>query len=329
MSARFSALALRVVGALLLLSALALAVSRAPDRPVESLVARWAPPPSQFIDLNGQLVHVRDEGPRDDPLPLVLIHGTASSLHTWEGWVRELRARRRVVTFDLPGFGLTGPYTGAYAADDYGLAQYVRFTTDLLDALGIRRAVLGGNSLGGEIAWRLAAAAPARVAGLVLVDTAGPAFTPESVPIGFRIARVPLLAMVSQWWLPRELVAWSVADVFGDPARVTPALVDRHFELALRAGNRRALAQRLQQMRSGDDVAALDRLNVPTLILWGGRDRLIPPSTATALQQRIAGSRLVVFDGLGHVPHEEDPQRTLQPVRDWLPRAGAAIGVKE
>src|SRR4051812_43280591 len=95
--------------AALLLAAVGWVLTRsyAPDRPVESLLARWAPPPSVFIAVKGQRTHVRDEGPRDDPLPLVLIHGTSASLHTWEGWVDKLKGRRRVISFDLPGFGLT------------------------------------------------------------------------------------------------------------------------------------------------------------------------------------------------------------------------------
>ena len=121
----------RVVGLLMMASALALALSRAPDRRVQSLVARWAPPPSQFIDLHGQLVHLRDEGPRDTP-PLVLVHGTSASLHTWEGWSAALRTQRRVITFDLPGFGLTGPFTGRYAAWEYSGDELARFVLELL-----------------------------------------------------------------------------------------------------------------------------------------------------------------------------------------------------
>jgi hypothetical protein len=104
----------RLLGLLLMATALAVALFRAPDRPVQTLVARWAPPPSDFVDVKGQIVHLRDQGPRNDPLPIVLIHGTSASLHTWEGWVRALRTQRRVITFDLPGFGLTGPFAGQY-----------------------------------------------------------------------------------------------------------------------------------------------------------------------------------------------------------------------
>jgi pimeloyl-ACP methyl ester carboxylesterase len=310
---------LRLFGILLLLTAVALAFSRAPDRSVESLVARWAPPPSEFIEVKGQLVHLRDEGPRSDPEPVVLIHGTSASLHTWEGWVRALKTQRRVVRFDLPAFGLTGPFAGQYARDDYRGDTYARFVVDLLDHLKIPRAVLGGNSLGGEVAWRTAVLARERVAGLILVDAAGPAFTPESVPIGFTIARTPVLNRIPEWVLPRGLVASSVANVYGDPSKVTPELVDRYFELTLREGNRRALGVRMQQTSiGGEDADRIKTVKVPTLILWGGKDRLIPPGVARVFERDIAGSRLVVFPELGHVPHEEDPARTVAAVREFL-----------
>ena len=313
-----SAWLLRLLGALLVLTAVALALSRAPDRSVESLVARWAPPPSDFVEVNGMVVHLRDEGPRGDPLPIVLVHGTSASLHTWEGWVKALRGERRVITFDLPGFGLTGPFGGAYARDDYSGAAYARFMVDLLDRLRIARAVLGGNSLGGEVAWRTALLAPERVAALVLVDASGPRFVPEAVPLGFAIARIPLVNRLSEWVLPRGVVAQSVASVYADPAKVTPALVDRYFELTLRTGNRRALAQRIAVFVQGEDASGIERIRQPTLIVWGGRDRLIPPATAQVFERAIPGSRLVVLPELGHVPQEEDAARSVQPVRAFL-----------
>jgi pimeloyl-ACP methyl ester carboxylesterase len=312
------AVLLRVLGALLLVTALALALSRAPDRPVETLVARWALPPSDFVEVRGQVVHLRDEGPRDDPLPLLLIHGTSASLHTWEGWVAALKSQRRVISFDLPGFGLTGPFAGEYAPGDYRGDTYARFVLDLLNVLQVPRAVVGGNSLGGEVAWRLAVMAPDRVAALVLVDAAGPAFTPESVPLGFVVASLPVFNRVTEWVLPRSLVAQSVASVYGDPTRVTPELVDRYFELTLREGNRRALGQRMQHWVIGEGAGQIDRITQPTLILWGGHDRLIPLAAGQHFQQQIAGSGLVVFEELGHVPHEEDPARTVAPVKEFL-----------
>jgi pimeloyl-ACP methyl ester carboxylesterase len=313
---------LRTVGALLMLTALAVALSRAPDRSVQSLVANWAKPPSDFIDVKGQTVHLRDEGPKSDALPIVLIHGTGASLHTWEGWVRALKDQRRVITLDLPGFGLTGPYsasfTGAYPHDTYQGDAFARFVLDTLDVMKVGRFVVAGNSLGGEVAWRTAYLAPDRVGALILVDATGPAFTPQLVPLGFKVARVPVLGRITEWLLPRSMVAQSLTEVYGDPKKITPELVDRYFELTLREGNRRAMGLRLQHLVAGENAERIATLKLPTLILWGGKDQLVPPDTAKVFQQQIVGSQLQVFEALGHVPHEEDPVQTVVPVMKFL-----------
>ena len=290
----------------------------APDRPVERLAPRWAPPPSQFLQVGALRVHLRDEGPRDDPVPIVLLHGTSASLHTWEGWASALRGQRRVIRFDLAGFGLTGPNS----QNNYSIDTYVTFVTAVLDQLGVQRFVLAGNSLGGQIALETAYALPQRVERLVLVDSAGYEFSPESIPLGFRLARVPGLRGLVEVVLPRGVVLSSVRNVYGDPSKVTSELVDRYYELALRAGNRRALAKRFQQTMVSNS-AHIKALKLPTLILWGGQDRLIPPDNGREFARDIVGSRLVMFDKLGHVPHEEDPERTVAELKRFLGGTGA------
>jgi pimeloyl-ACP methyl ester carboxylesterase len=316
-------LLLRLFGLLLLVSALALPLLQVPDRPVETLVARWAAPPSEFIDLNGQLLHYRDVGPRNDPAPIVLLHGTSASLHTWEGWSKALRGQRRVISLDLPAFGLTGPFTGDYLTrwagqPLYTPEHYARFVLDFLDRLGVPRFVVAGNSLGGDVAWHIAAAAPQRVTHLVLVDAAGYRFTPDSVPLGWRIARLPVLGQLTEHFLPRPFVRQGLRAVYGNPAKIDEALIDRYFELTLRAGNRAALVQRLQAWSPEDGVDKVSGVVAPTLILWGGRDHLIPPAFAQRFAADIPGSQSVVFDDLGHVPHEEDPLRTVAAVKAFL-----------
>lgn len=307
-------LAAVVVATMLALVVLA-ASSWAPDRPLSALRARWAPPPSTFLPVAGMSVHLRDEGRRDDPCPVVLLHGTSASLHTWEGWVRALAPERRVIRFDLPGFGLTGPSPDG----DYTMASYVRFVIAMLDELEVARCVLGGNSFGGHVAWECALAAPGRVERLILVDSAGYPWEATSVPIGFRIARSPLLARLMQVLLPRRFVASSVRNVYGDPSLVTEELVDRYYEITLREGNRAALPERFRQAPpDGAGAGRIRELTQPTLLLWGGRDRLIPPSCAERFHRDVAGSRLVLFDDLGHVPHEEDPARTVAAAREFL-----------
>ena len=304
-----------IIGTLLLLIAGFVALNWAPDRPVAALEARWARPPSAFIDVAGMRVHLRDEGVRDDPVPIVLLHGTSASLHTWDGWVDVLAAERRVIRFDLPGFGLTGPRPDG----DYRIERYVEFVIAMLDVLGVESCVLVGNSFGGTVAWQTALALPpGRAQKLVLVDAAGYPLVSQSVPIAFRIARIPILSSLMAVTLPRRLVESSVRNVYGDPDRITLELVDRYYEISLREGNRAALAERFAQAPHGQQADRIGEIQVPTLILWGGRDRLIPPEHGERFQRDIAGSRLVVFPELGHVPHEEDPVATVAIVRSFL-----------
>jgi pimeloyl-ACP methyl ester carboxylesterase len=290
------------------------AASWAPDVPVESLKARWAVTPSQFIAVDGIQVHLRDEGPRDDPSPIVLLHGTSASLHTWEGWAQAMRGQRRVIRFDLPGFGLTGPHPrGAYGIEQ----DYPQFVLATLDQLKVQRFVLAGNSLGGQIAWHTALVAPQRVDKLILVDAGGFPTEPTSVPLGFQIARIPALAPLMRNILPRSVVESSLRNVYGQPDKVTPELVDLFYDMARREGNRAALNARMQRGYASD-TARLAEIKTPTLILWGGQDRLIPPSHGERFERAIAGSKRVVFAQLGHVPHEEDAAQTVAAAQQFL-----------
>jgi alpha/beta hydrolase fold len=124
----------------------------APERTTEELRGPFAPAPSIFLEIMGMQVHLRDEGPRNDKSPVILIHGTSSSLHTWDGWAQALTRERRVIRFDLPGFGLTGPS----ADGTYSTHKDVSLVVAILDSLAIKRCVLGGNSLGGTVSWRTA-----------------------------------------------------------------------------------------------------------------------------------------------------------------------------
>jgi pimeloyl-ACP methyl ester carboxylesterase len=308
----------KIIGGVLLaalaLGGIGLAQSWAPDRPVAALTARWAPAPSQFVAIQGMQVHLRDEGPRNDPQPIVLLHGTSASLHTWEGWVAALKGQRRVITVDMPGFGLTGPAPDG----DYHLPRYADFVVAVLDQLQLQQVVLGGNSLGGEIAWMTAVRHPARVSKLVLVDAGGYPFKTEGMPIGFKIARIPALKPLMTRLLPRGMIESSVRSVYGDPAKVTPELIDRYYELTLREGNRESLGLRFSQAPLGAFASEIPQIKQPTLIIWGGQDHLIPPDNAQRFAQDIAGSRLVMFDTLGHVPQEEDPAATVVPVQAFL-----------
>lgn len=292
----------------------AIAWSWEPDRQLGQLVARWAPEPSRFIELDGMQVHIRDTGPRNDAAPLLMLHGMSSSLHSFEGWQSALQGERRVISVDLPGFGLTGPSPQG----DYRIEVYTRFVLRLLDTLEVKRVVLAGNALGGEVAWQTALLAPERVQKLILIDADGYQPAVLSMPLGFQIASMRGLRWVSERILPRPLMAASLRSVFGEPERVTQERIDRYFELNLRVGNRRALFQRMDQATFGESAPLIRRITQPTLVLWGERDEMISPDLGSRFCEDIPRCRLVTFPKLGHLPQEEDPAATLQAIRPFL-----------
>jgi pimeloyl-ACP methyl ester carboxylesterase len=298
------------VGALVVALAVLYVARMKGDLPRDVVEARWTDASSRFLNVGGMRVHYRDEG--SGP-PLLLLHGTAASLHTWDGWVASLRARHRVVRFDLPGFGLTGPS----ASRNYSIAAYVAAVDELARRLDLAPFVLAGNSLGGEIAWQYARAHPTRVRALILVDAAGYPRYGDDVPFAFRIASWPIVPRALAKLDPRRMVNQAVRKVYGDPARIRLEVAQRYYELALAPGNRDAFVDRMRMPRL-DQSAAIRDLRQPTLIMWGALDRLIPADNARLFARDIPGSRLVIYDDLGHVPMEEDAVRTVADVDRFL-----------
>ena len=303
---RFAGAALAALAVLVLVAVVAM--YRA-DVPLEELTARYAAPPSQLLEIDGMRVHVRDEG--SGP-PLLLLHGTASSLHTWDGWVRELSDTRRTIRVDLAGFGLTGPAPDG----DYRVERQARLVLALLDRLGVARTDIAGNSLGGRVALTLALAHPERVRKLVLLDAAGVAEIPP--PRLFQMARNPVVKRVLLHVTPKFFVRQNLEEVYGDPAKVTDDLVTRYHAMALRAGTRAALVARLNGPRDPLLVDRLGELHLPVLILWGEKDRWIPLAQGQALARGIAGAELRVYSGVGHVPMEEIPEQTARDADAFL-----------
>jgi len=298
----------------LALLAIYLYVNKAPDQSVAELSKRWAQEPSQFLDIAGMTIHLRDEGLKSDKEPIVLIHGTSASLHTWDGWVDELKAHRRVIRFDLPAFGLTGPDP----TNNYTIEHYADVVVAILDKLKINRSVLAGNSLGGYVSWATAVLHPNRVSKLILVDASGYPFKSESVPLAFTLSKNALTNGLLKNVLPKSLVEQSVKNVYGNPALVTDELVERYYQLTLREGNRAALKERFKQTIPGPLAKKIKTINIPTLIIWGRKDHLIPLNLGLKFAQEINQSQLIIFDDLGHVPHEEDPKATASAVKQFL-----------
>ena len=279
------------------------------DLSLDELKPRWATGASRFLDVRGTQVHYRDEGQGET---IVLLHGTAASLHTWDAWAAELSRHYRVVRLDLPGFGLTGP-DGSH---DYSIAHYVDFVTEFLARAGVDRFHLVGNSLGGRIAWKLALTLPGRVQSLVLIDAAGYPLA-STPPLVFKLARSGVLSGLVRWITPRWMVRRTLLEVYGDDRKVTDALVERYFELQRRAGNRQAFIERART-DAVDETAALPGIHCPTLVLWGERDAWIPVAHAHRFQKDIPGAQLIVYPGVGHMPMEEAPAASVADTERFL-----------
>ncbi len=284
------------------------------DKSVEELKLKYATTPSSFIEMDGLNVHYRDEGVTTDSIPLVLIHGTGSSLHTFNDWVTELKTKKRIIRMDLPGFGLTGPFPDS----DYSMKNYVRFIKHFLDSKGIKHCILGGNSLGGEIAWQFTVKNPEHVEKLILIDAAGYPLESESVPIAFTMARTPVLNKLLTFITPRFMVQSSIENVYADKSKITKTLIDRYFNLTLRDGNRQALVDRMTTPYDTIAVNLIKTIQQPTLILWGDQDLLIPTKSAYRFQTDLPNDTLVILKNVGHVPMEESPQKSLIPLLNFL-----------
>jgi pimeloyl-ACP methyl ester carboxylesterase len=282
----------------------------APDRSRAELEASYLGPADEYREVSGVRLHLRDSGPKDAP-PILLLHGFGSSLQTWEPWAQELAKHYRVIRLDLPGAGLSGPDP----RDDYSDARTLQVLDALLDELGIARATMVGNSLGGRLAWKYAATRPRRVARLILISPDG--FASPGFEYG-KQPEIPLTLKLMTIFLPKSLLRMSLEPAYGDKSHLSDALVTRYYDLLLAPGVRAAMLARMQQSVLVEPTALLGRIEAPTLLLWGERDRMIPFANSRDYLQAIPHSRLVSFPQLGHVPHEEDPATSLAPVLTFL-----------
>jgi len=284
------------------------------DISVIDLKETYAQPPSAFISMDGMQVHYREEGNVMDTIPVVLIHGTGASLHTFDAWSARLKKEYRVIRMDLPAFGLTGPFPDG----DYSIGNYVVFIEHFLASKGIKKCILGGNSIGGEIAWRFTAKNPEMVEKLILIDAAGYPMESKSRPIAFTIARIPVLNKLLTFITPRSMVRSSVENVYADKSKVTDPLVDRYFKLTLREGNRQALVDRMTLKRDTNATQLIKDIRQPTLVLWGEQDLLIPISSAYRFQDDLVNDHLVILKNSGHVPMEESPEESMAAVMEFI-----------
>lgn len=297
---------------LVVLSALIITVAQK-DIPRAQLMNKYAQSPSQFMPLMGMRVHYRDEGNRADSTPILLIHGTSSSLNTWDSVVKLLPTNKRVVRLDMPAFGLTGPSP----ENKYSYLYYSQFLNAFLEQLQIKQCIIAGNSLGGGIAWHFALDFPQKVTKLILIDASGYPKINEKGSLGFKIASIPVLNNLLLYVTPKSLVKKSLETVFVDQSLITEERITRYHELLLAEGNRSA-ALSIFKNKFDQQTNRIKDIQQPTLILFGEKDQLINSDNAYLFQKDIKNSKVVILKNVGHVPMEEAPNETTQIIKEFI-----------
>ena len=288
---------------------------RGPDIPYEQLEARYAGPGSAYVDLPGGLhVHYRTSGDPQSPT-VVLLHGYGDSFTSWDGWTPVLEAGFRVISIDLPGHGLTR------APDGYVLSSdgHVAVVEGVAQKLGLEHFALAGNSMGGGVAWNYAVHHGERLTALVLVDAAGwPIAAPKDLPLAFKI----LQYKAGRWFLAhidnRPLIDVGLRQDVYDPSVITTAFVDRWAELQRAPGHRPILMSANPASFAAATTEVLGTIHVPTLVLHGRNDTLIPLASGEQFAAAIPGAKLLVYDHVGHLPQVEIPARSAGDVAAFL-----------
>lgn len=281
-----------------------------PDKKIAELEAIYLRAPTDYVEVAGQRLHVRDDGEKNAPA-VILLHGFGASLHTWEPWAAQLKNDMRVIRFDLPGFALSGPDS----TGDYSDARSLQVMLALMDKLGLARASLIGNSIGGRIAWKFAAAYPARVDKLVLVAPDG--FASPGFEYG-KAPEFPAAMKLMRYVLPAAAVKMSMAPAYGDAEFMSDSLVTRYRDLMLAPGVRDAMLARMSQSILVPPEEILKTIEAPTMLVWGEKDQMIPFANTKDYLRLLPRATVTSFPRLGHLPFEEAPGETLGPVRAFL-----------
>ncbi|MBL4703264.1 MAG: alpha/beta hydrolase, partial [Flavobacteriales bacterium] len=255
----------------------------------KELHAKYTNTHSKWVEILGVDIHYRDEG--KGPVVL-LIHGTFSSLHTYDAWVDILKKDFRVIRMDMLGFGLTGPNP----QHEYSIDLFVSFYNQFLDFLDVKTCSVVGNSLGGWMAWEYALANQNRVKKLILIDSAG-YINDNSYPLPFIIAQTPVLRNVFNF-IPKAVVRRFIRQVFYDQSKVTDEVIDRYYDLIHREGNKEAFV-RIANTKYKQNTHSLANLGIPVLIQWGEDYKWLSVDHAYKFQRDIPNNELIIYENVG------------------------------
>ncbi|WP_089240883.1 alpha/beta fold hydrolase [Belliella buryatensis] len=312
----------KIILSLILLIFLVLGLSYRSELSLEELAATYTDEYSHFIKVDGVDMHVRIKGEGE---PIFLIHGSFSSLHTWEDWEKELSQYFMTISMDLPGHGLTGPDI----EKRYGTPDYAELLFGLAGNLGIDEFHVAGNSMGGGVALLMASQHPEKILTLNLIDASGAPSRKagsdtsrvaarggsSSVSV-IRFAQKPLFSKILLRCTPKFLFNQNMKQVYYDNSKIKKETVTRYYKLMRREGNRQATIDRLTTRKPYQ--VDFDKINMPVMIMWGKEDSWIGVSNAERFKEIIPDAYIKIFDRTGHVPMEERPTETVAEYLSFL-----------
>lgn len=270
---------------------------------------------SQFIRLGDVELHYRDEGTADKPV-LVLLHGFGGSLHGWDAWVRQLEGDFRILRIDLPGFGLSTPLRRKVE-----IGFFVDVLHQFLEAKGIGKTFVAGNSLGGWLAWEYTCAHPERIEKLVLLNAAG-YFKGIGKPKGVQLIERKDFRKLLRSGVPRIVIRQLVKNAYHKKSKIPDDVVRRTYMLSNREGMLASIIY-IASSEARSNVERIKQIEAPTLILWGENDQVIKLANAHKFYKDIPRSFLRIYKDTGHVPMMECPEQSAEDTRRFLLALGS------
>ncbi len=287
-----------------------LALNYHSDIPVEVLKEKYTDERSKYIEVDGMNVHYQRVGQGH---PLVLLHGFSGQVWNWRNWLPHLQADFEVIAMDLPGFGLTGPHPkGIYSTD-----MSIDFLDKFLTKIGVDTFHLAGNSMGGGIAWQYTLEHPDKVKKLILIDASGYPKKSSKTIAGFKVLQYPIFNPLITKITPRSIIKKSLEGTYVDQSFAAEKEVDLYMDMIRRAGNRQVLIDRMKTPRTSK-THLIKNIKNPTLIMWGDKDIIIPVDNAYKFEKDIAGSEVIIYENVGHLPMDEVGEQSAADAKRFL-----------
>lgn len=269
----------------------------------------------QTIEIRGHTIFYAMKG---EGRPLLLIHGYGAGMWVWEKQIEALSPFYRVYALDLIGHGFSDRPKIPYTPE-----AYIHFLRDFMDAIGIEKATLIGNSMGGGIAWAMAILFPKRVERLILINCVPPDVLQQVKNESFRtlvtIKDIPLLPYLIIAGRNKNSIRWILLECVSDIKLITPEILNRQYHLSKIKGSTWVLYSTFKHaeeaLKLKDQLSLIDH---PTLLIWGERDLIFPPTVGETLHQTIRGSKFLKIEKSGHIPMWETPDEVNQAILAFL-----------